>query len=108
MNRRHLLDHAVAQQLVLSGKQILHEIVTAFVSIARGAGEMMVDPHFGGTTEITRNRKDFGGRLTRVDLVLREGAGSADGEKLGCDSNKAGKQQLFTVELRSEARHGVE
>ena len=49
---RFYLHDPVAQQLVLSGKQILHEIVPAFVSIARGAGEMMIDSHARQPAEI--------------------------------------------------------
>jgi hypothetical protein len=30
---------------VFSGEQFLHEIVPAFIGIARGAGEMMIDSH---------------------------------------------------------------
>ena len=40
-----VLHHALTQQLVLSGEQILHEIVAAFIGIARSAGEMMIDSH---------------------------------------------------------------
>jgi len=40
-----VLHHALTQQLVFSGQQILHEIVTAFIGIARSAGEMMIDSH---------------------------------------------------------------
>src|SRR5436309_1705821 len=36
--KMRVLHHALTQQLVLSGEQILHEIVTAFVGVARGAG----------------------------------------------------------------------
>src|SRR4030095_8690093 len=40
---RRYLHNALAKELVLSGKQILHEIETAFIGIARGAGDMMID-----------------------------------------------------------------
>ena len=39
------LHNSGAQQLVFSGEQILNEIVTALIGVARGAGEMMIDSH---------------------------------------------------------------
>ena len=71
MNRRHLLDHAVAQQFVLSGKQILHEIVTAFIGVARNAGEMMIDSHARRPAEIIRDGKNFVGRFSLAEQPLR-------------------------------------
>ena len=49
---------------MFSGEQLLHEIVTAFIRIARGAGEMMIDSHPGGAAKIICDGKDFIGRLT--------------------------------------------
>src|SRR5690349_24430382 len=69
---------------------------------------MMIDSHLGGATEIIRHGKNLITRFARVDLVLCEGARGADGEKLGGNSNKTGKQQLFAIQLRSEARHSME
>src|SRR5690349_18440128 len=69
---------------------------------------MMIDSHFGGATEIIRHRKNLVGPFAGVDLVLCERAGSADREKLAGNSNKTGKQQLFTVELRSQSCHSME
>ena len=39
------LHHALPKQLVFSGEQFLHEIETAFIGVACGAGEMMIDSH---------------------------------------------------------------
>ena len=36
-----------AEHLVFSGEQVLHKIVTAFIRVARRAGEMMIDSHPG-------------------------------------------------------------
>jgi len=41
------LHDSVSKHFVFSGEQILHEIVTAFIGIARGAGKMMIDSHLG-------------------------------------------------------------
>jgi hypothetical protein len=57
--RARYLHHILTQHLVLSGEQILHEIVTTFIGIARGAGEMMIDSHAGRSAEIIRNGKNF-------------------------------------------------
>jgi len=65
------LHHALAQQLVFSGEQILHEIVTALIGVARGACEMMIDSHARRSAEIIRNGKDFGGRFTLAEQPLR-------------------------------------
>ena len=107
MNRRHLLDHAVAQQLVLPGKQILHEIVTAFVSIARGAGEMMIDSHTRRPTEIIRNGKNFVRWFTLAEQPLRVRTRGADRKQLRGNTDKSGKEQLLAIEFRAEPRHGV-
>jgi hypothetical protein len=64
VNRRYLLHYALTQQLVFSGEQLLHEIVTAFIRIARGAGEMMIDSHPGGAAKIICDGKNFVGRFT--------------------------------------------
>jgi hypothetical protein len=37
------LHDAFADEFVFSGEQLLHEIVTALVYVARCAGEMMID-----------------------------------------------------------------
>ena len=44
---RPYLYHALTQQFVLSGEQILNQIVTALIGIARSPGEMMIDPRSG-------------------------------------------------------------
>ena len=41
------LHNALAQQLVLPSQQFLHQIVAAFVHVARCPGEMMIDPRSG-------------------------------------------------------------
>ena len=92
---------------MFSGQQFLGQIVAGAVSIARGTGKMMIDSHFGGATEITRDREDFISRLTGVDLVLRERACSTDCEKFRRDPNETREQQLLAIQLRAEARHGV-
>ena len=46
------LHNTLTQHLVFSGEQILHKIVTAFIRVARGAGEMMIDSHPGGAAKI--------------------------------------------------------
>ena len=61
--KRARLHHAVAQEFVLSGKQILHELVAALVRVVRCAREVIVDPHAGGAAEIIRDRKNFIGRF---------------------------------------------
>jgi hypothetical protein len=62
-----VLHNALAKQFVFSGEQILHEIVTAFIRVARSACEMMVDSHPRRSTEIIRNGKDFVSRFTLAD-----------------------------------------
>src|SRR5207302_6202087 len=101
------LHNSLTETFVFSGQQLLRQIVAGAVSIAGGASEVMINSHFGGTTEITRNRKDFIGRLTRVDFVLREGTCRANREKFRGDSDETREQQLLAVEFRTEARHGV-
>src|SRR5207253_1270962 len=89
----------LTETFVFSCQQLLRQIVAGAVSIARGAGEMMIDSHFGGATEIPRNRKDFIGRLTGVDLVLCEGTRRANREKFRRDPNETRKQQLLAIEF---------
>src|SRR5437016_8806310 len=66
-----VLHNALPQQLVFSGEQILHEIVTALIGVARGAGEMMIDSHARRPAEIIRNGKDFVGRSALAEQPLR-------------------------------------
>src|SRR5207237_9290259 len=102
-----MLHNSLTETIVFSRQQLLRQLVPGAVGIARGAGKMMVDSHFGGATEITRNRKDFIGRLTGVDLVLCEGTRRANREKFRRDPNETRKQQLLAIEFRTKARHGV-
>jgi hypothetical protein len=88
VNRRYLLHHALTQQFVLSGEQILYEIVTAFIGIARSAGEMMIDSHARRPAEIIRNGKDFVGRFTLAEQPLRVGTRRADRKQLRRSTDK--------------------
>src|SRR5438552_10616044 len=65
------LHNALTQQFVFSGEQILHEIETAFIGVARGAGEMMIDSHARRPAEIIRNGKNFVGWFTAAQQPLR-------------------------------------
>src|ERR1700757_3062465 len=80
VNRRYLLHDAVTQQLVLSNKQILHEIVPALVRVAHCAGEMMVDSRACRATEIICDRKNFISRLALTEQPLRVRTCRADRE----------------------------
>src|SRR5436190_974060 len=102
-----VLHDALTQHLVLSGEQILHEIVTAFVGIARGAGEMMIDPHPGGSTKIICHGKNFIGWFALAKQPMRVSTCGADRKQFGGDSDESRKEQLFAIEFRSEPRHGV-
>src|SRR6266446_1876744 len=53
--KMRVLYNALTQHLVLSGEQVLHKIVTAFIRVAHGAGEMMIDSHPGGAAKIIRD-----------------------------------------------------
>ena len=92
---------------MLAGEKLLCELVTAPIDVARGAGEVIRDPNFGGATEIVCDRQNFIRRFAIVDLVLSERAGRADCKQLGCGPDKPGKEQLLPIELRTEARHGM-
>src|SRR2546421_4638143 len=73
--KMRVLHNALTQQLVLSGEQILHKIVTAFIRVERGAGEMMIDSHPGGAAKIICDGKNFIGwfPLTEEPLCVRTG-----------------------------------
>ena len=86
------LHNSFAKPLVFPSQQFLGQIVSSLINIFRSAGEMMIDSHFGGTTEIIRDGKNFVGRLAGIDFVLREGAGGADGEEFCCDAHKTREQ----------------
>jgi hypothetical protein len=66
-----VLHNALTKQGVLSGEQILHEIVTASIGVEGGAGKMMIDSHARRPAEIIRNGKDFVSRFTLTDQPLR-------------------------------------
>src|SRR5262249_14140293 len=108
MNRRYLLHNALTQQLVLSSEQILHEIETSFVGVARCASKMMIDSHARRPAEIIRNGKNFICRFTLAEQPLRVRARRADRKQLRRDPDKPGKEQLLTIELWTEPRHCVE
>src|SRR5262245_10075949 len=67
IGKKRVLHNPLPQQLVFSGKQILHEIITAFIGVAGGAGEMMIDSHSRRATEIIRNGKNFVSGFTLAD-----------------------------------------
>src|SRR5206468_12662325 len=52
--KRARLHNPVAKERVFSGQQLLGELITAPVHIARGAREVMVDPHASRAAEIRR------------------------------------------------------
>ena len=54
-----MLHNPIKQEFVLSGEQILHELITAPVHIAMRADEVIVDPHAGGAAEIICDSKNF-------------------------------------------------
>jgi hypothetical protein len=60
----------VLQHLVLSGEQILHKIVTAFIGVARGAAEMMINS-FAQSDRNNPRRKDFVSRFHSGIVVRR-------------------------------------
>ena len=68
--KMRVLHHALTQQLVLSGKQILNKIVTALIGVVGGAGEMMIDSHPRRPAEIIRNGKDFVGWFALAEQPL--------------------------------------
>src|SRR5439155_15035135 len=105
--KMRVLHNTLTQHLVLSGEQILHKIVTGFIGIARGAGEMLIDSHARRVAEIIRDGKNFVSRFTLVEQPLCIGTCCADRKQLRRDSDKSGKKQLLAIELRPESRHGM-
>jgi len=77
---------------VLSGKQILHELITAPVNILMRAGEVIVDPHARRAAEIICDRKNFVSRFALAKQPLRIRASRADGEQFSRNSDKTRKQ----------------
>src|SRR6266513_6340008 len=102
-----VLHNTLTQHLVLSGEQVLHKIVTAFIRVARGASEMMIDSHPGGAAKIICDGKNFIGWFPLAEQPLRVGTGRANREQFGGDSDESRKEQLFPIEVRAEPRHGV-
>src|SRR6266436_7977378 len=72
------LHNTLTQHLVFPGEQILHKIVTAFIRVARRAGEMMIDSHPGGAAKIICDGKNFVSRFTLVEQPLCIGTCCAD------------------------------
>src|SRR5712675_668733 len=101
------LHNTLTQELMFSGEQILHEIVTAFIRVARGAGEMMIDSHPGGAAKIICDGKNFIGWFPLTEQPLRVRTGRANREQFRGDSDESGKEQLFPIEFRAEPRHGM-
>src|SRR4029453_16137913 len=73
-----VLHDAVAQELVFSGEQILHQNVAALVHVTHCAREMMIDSRPSRTTEIICDRENLvrGFALAEEPLGIR--AGRAD------------------------------
>ena len=67
----------------------------------------MIDPRPRGVAEIIRDRQNFVRRFAVIHFVLRKGTRGADCEKFGGNANEPRKQKLLTIELWTEARHGV-
>ena len=80
------------EHLVFSGEQILHEIVTAFIGIARGACEMMIDSHPGGAAKIICDGKNFIGWFPLTEQPLRVRTRGADCKQFGGDSDEPRKE----------------
>ena len=102
-----VLHHALAKKLVFSGEQILHKIETAFIGVARGASEMMIDPHSRRAAEIIRDGKNFVSRFTLAEQPLCVRTRRADRKQLRRSPDKSGKEQLLAIEFRAEPSHGV-
>src|SRR4029077_272357 len=102
-----VLHNPVAQEFVLPCKQLLHESVTAFVHVARCAGEMLIDSHSRRATKIICKYQNFIGRFALTEQPLRIRASRADREQFGGDSDKSGKKQLLAIQFRAEPGHGV-
>jgi hypothetical protein len=75
-----VLHNALTQQFVFTGEQFLHEIVTAFVRVARCASEVVVDSHARGAAEIIRDGENFVGWFTLTEEPLRVRTRRANGE----------------------------
>jgi hypothetical protein len=106
--KRAQLHDAVAQKLVLSGEQLLHQLIPALVHITHCAREMMIDSCLRGATEIIGDAENFIRRFPLAKQPLCVRTGRADCEELGGNSYKSREQQLLTVEFRPKPRHGME
>src|SRR5258707_15760174 len=78
-----VLHNTLTQHLMFSGEQILHKIVTAFIRVARGAGEIMIDSHPGGAAKIICDGKNFIGWFPLTEQPLRVRTGPANPEQFG-------------------------
>src|ERR1700731_4084324 len=105
---RSTSDDAATQVLVFPGEQLLREIVAALVGVAARPGKVMIDARASGAAEVMREGQNLRGRFTGVDLGLGEWAGGAHCEKFRGDANETREQQLFAIEFRTKAHHGVE
>src|SRR5262249_762700 len=101
------LHNPLAQQLVFSGEQILHHIVTALIGVARGTGKMMINSHARRPAEIIRNGNNFIGWFTLAEQPLRVRARGTDRKQLCRDAYKPRKKQLLAIELGTEPCHCV-
>src|ERR1700730_9146795 len=106
--RMPVLHYPATHRLVFPGEQLLREIVTALVGVAARPGKVLIDPRTRGAANQMRERENFRGRLTGVDLRLRKRARGAHREKLRGDADKTREQKLLAIEFRAEAHHGVE
>ena len=75
-----LLHNPIAQEFVFSSQQLLHEIVAAFIYIARRAGKVVIDSHSRRAAKIICYGKDFIDWLTLTEQPLRVRTCRADRE----------------------------
>src|SRR2546428_12438067 len=92
-----VLHHALTQQFVFPGKQLLNEIVTALVHVARCPGEMMNDPRSGRATEIIRNRKNFIGGVFLAAPPIRVRKQPPDRQKFPTGPPQTRKKEVVSV-----------
>jgi hypothetical protein len=74
------LYNPAAQEFMFSSQQLLHEIVAAFVHVARCAGKVIVGSHSRRAAKIICHGKDFIGRFTLTEQPLRVRTCRADRE----------------------------
>src|SRR5438477_11278970 len=102
------LHNPLAQALVFAGEQLLGEIVAALIGVTACPGKVIIDPRASGATEVMRKRENFRGWLACVDLGLSERTSGTHGKEFCRYTHESREQQLFAIEFRTEAHHGVE